>query len=1357
MVCGLSQQAIGCGVAPERGRWGPPLNKNQISMVDFLGRLARSVVRLGPVSGCGARLPAARDHYGRLREQLEELVQLPYACSTRLFAQQSNSAFAATKALPVIADRLSLPAEVCDFNPAPFLSPLFRKIYEDPDAFLKEPQDMPDPVKIKGTATRSELLKVFQRWDHLHRLYVRKSSEVSEEDRCELFAVAKDVDKDRQILHRKRRNLREKHVPGASRDLPHGVLLCQLPLESSHVVACSVDDVKDFYHAYEATEARAKSSPVGPRFQFREVAHLNAYQAALAEGRIRPTDSLVCCFRGLGMGDHAAVDIAQESHVNVLRSFGGMRDSETLNYRKPLPLTQTGFYEGVMIDDHLGLQLLPRRNSRKRTLSQPGRDQEAFQEADKAYEAVGLQAHPKKKQRRTFHTQVLVAEIEGEQGLVGPSRGRLLQLARISAEVAVLGIGDEKIVEALTGLWAYCAQYRRPMFSFMHAVYHQRGPESGETLFKITRDARNEFMILAMLAPLCLNDLTVHPDPFLYCVDASPSGAGCCRVEVGENVSRQIWRRGDKLGYHRMPLLSRLGAALKGAGWDEDAVHDFLSEGEDPREDGGFPPISGLEASKDWIQLFLQKAVTQGWSPGFPQQLEEAGFDFLEMYSGRADMSRAWKEQGFRVLPPLDLRQGWDLRDAGLFWGILGLVARGRIKFVWWTPPCNTFSLARSPKVRSLKQPWGYDPMNWLTMLGNLHAAQSLLIALVQLLVGGFFGGAQPGFGFMRALDPWKFLTEVLGVPEFLFDWCRYGCPFKKTTRVMCNFPGINKLQRRCHHKKRHVPFRGPWTTTFGLGGYSSRFCRVVASHCWNEWPKGNCRNKSEVGNVTKFPPFLDRELPLKSRKPASPLWAVQLSESLCWKPFMQYSFKHLAHINLQETKARRSLVKRLKRDQRVVVFQDSRVNLGSLGKGRSPSTSLNGLMRQEAPYLLGKNLYLAGVHLPTWSIRADGPSRHRPVDPPRIAVPSWFWCLRKQPTPTTDFLADLEGRPRAHARWAVLVGRLLLAISGDCAPPFSWSSQQGPTVERTHHRKNKSVSARLAPQASSVADAAPWGVQSGHFGQEAHRHFVGILRRVYLAFVRVGTMQTGCSRDAECYSSDLWMAEAISCRALGADQILGTPGATYASSSHSSTSSACPCGLCSGLALAQAGGDVGAWLFCFVETSRMYWTAAARLGFTRRPSRRRCSLRAHRGPKDPVSHIPEPARPSGRTRLGALDCMDPTLHADVAAYLARLLVELFRTRYELLQKHVLHKVPFLPSSLRPGGATYLFRLFHEDLVKLQWRGRWRSFRLLEIYVQELGAAQVWIRFDSKTRQGVLFLGNCFLTVLHACRPVGLP
>jgi len=75
-----------------------------------------------------------------------------------------------------------------------------------------------------------------------------------------------------------------------------------------------------------------------------------------------------------------------------------------------------------------------------------------------------------------------------------------------------------------------------------------------------------------------------------------------------------------------------------------------------------------------------------------------------------------------------------------------------------------------------------------------------------------------------------------------------------------------------------------------------------------------------------------------------------------------------------------------------------------------------------------------------------------------------------------------------------------------------------------------------------------------------------------------------------------------------------------------------------------------------------------------------------------------------------------------------------------------------LPSSLRPGGATYLFRLWEENLPRLQWRGRWRSFRMLEIYVQELGAAEVWIRFPLKVRSTVAFLGSVFLDVLQACR-----
>ena len=91
------------------------------------------------------------------------------------------------------------------------------------------------------------------------------------------------------------------------------------------------------------------SSPVGPCFRWSEVRHLKAYKQALQEGRLRKGDRMACCFKGLGMGDHAAVDVAQESHTNLLKSFGAMRDEELLKYRLPMPNPSSKFYEGIMI------------------------------------------------------------------------------------------------------------------------------------------------------------------------------------------------------------------------------------------------------------------------------------------------------------------------------------------------------------------------------------------------------------------------------------------------------------------------------------------------------------------------------------------------------------------------------------------------------------------------------------------------------------------------------------------------------------------------------------------------------------------------------------------------------------------------------------------------------------------------------------------------------------------------------------------------------------------------------------------------------------------------------------------------
>ena len=68
----------------------------------------------------------------------------------------------------------------------------------------------------------------------------------------------------------------------------------------------------------------------------------------------------------------------------------------------------------------------------------------------------------------------------------------------------------------------------------------------------------------------------------------------------------------------------------------------------------------------------------------------------------------------------------------------------------------------------------------------------------------------------------------------------------------------------------------------------------------------------------------------------------------------------------------------------------------------------------------------------------------------------------------------------------------------------------------------------------------------------------------------------------------------------------------------------------------------------------------------------------------------------------------------------------LFRVRLQqLLQEVVGDPHICVPSSLRPGGATHWFREWGEDLPRLQWRGRWRHFKTLAHYIQELGCVNV--------------------------------
>jgi hypothetical protein len=133
----------------------------------------------------------------------------------------------------------------------------------------------------------------------------------------------------RQILNRMRRNARERRGQHVTQWGPRGSMLTQIPMRRHLLLEGSLDDCERMFHAFTATLERARSNPRSFKLRPEEVMHFRAFAEIddewprrRAERSLQPVR---ICFRGLGMGDQAAADIATEAHGEE----GGRRHAAT--------------------------------------------------------------------------------------------------------------------------------------------------------------------------------------------------------------------------------------------------------------------------------------------------------------------------------------------------------------------------------------------------------------------------------------------------------------------------------------------------------------------------------------------------------------------------------------------------------------------------------------------------------------------------------------------------------------------------------------------------------------------------------------------------------------------------------------------------------------------------------------------------------------------------------------------------------------------------------------------------------------------------------------------------------------------
>ena len=145
-------------------------------------------------------------------------------------------------------------------------------------------------------------------------------------------------------------------------------------------------------------------------------------------------------------------------------------------------------------------------------------------------------------------------------------------------------------------------------------------------------------------------------------------------------------------------------------------------------------------------------------------------FKILELFSGTKSVSKVAEQLGFDVIS-LDLRNA-DINCDILHWDYT-CFAPGEFYFIWASPPCTEYSRAKTVGVR------------------NIEHANSIVLKTLEII--SYFNPTywvieNPQTGLLKHQ---YFMSDL---PYNDVDYCKYGMPYRKRTRLWNNIPNFTPL-----------------------------------------------------------------------------------------------------------------------------------------------------------------------------------------------------------------------------------------------------------------------------------------------------------------------------------------------------------------------------------------------------------------------------------------------------------------------------------------------------------------------------------------------------------------------------------
>ena len=315
----------------------------------------------------------------------------------------------------------------------------------------------------------------------------------------------------RLIMNLKPSNSVLKQIHGATDDLPSVCQYLSVVLQKSEQLELFQSDMSSAFYLFRLPSSWARFLSFNIGFRGDEIGLASGQQFQLG------------C-QAIPMGWGSAVAIMQEVADRLTR-LGKLPLTHQVRRSAPLPLwivdcvekgaTEKRAWYHVCLDNFCSMQ----------KTETPGVDREGewlHLELEKSWEAAGVLSSAKKRVSRALRGQELGADVNGQDGVIGPSNERLLKLLQSTMVVLSKPILRRKWVQVIAGRWVHIMSFRRPGMIFFDAVWKIISKDDGGTLLELK--ARAELFGVCFGALLLRTNLKAALSATTTASDASSTG-----------------------------------------------------------------------------------------------------------------------------------------------------------------------------------------------------------------------------------------------------------------------------------------------------------------------------------------------------------------------------------------------------------------------------------------------------------------------------------------------------------------------------------------------------------------------------------------------------------------------------------------------------------------------------------------------------------------------------------------------------------------------------------------------------------------------------------------------------------------